>query len=99
MNDVAKGSQDPSRQLVPLGEALPALRDPYGRTGWYVGNYDEQQSGLNLLEYLRLLNKHKWLMLSIVVAFAVLGAIRSFMQIPLYTSTVRIQIERESRVV
>src|SRR5262245_38153429 len=99
MNDVAKGSQDPSRQLVPVGEALPALRDPYGRTGWYVGNNDEQQSGLNLLEYLRLLNKHKWLMLSIVVAFAVLGAIRSFMQTPLYTSTVRIQIEREARVV
>ena len=67
----------------------------------YGGGLGEEaeQSGLNLLEYLRVLNKHKWLILSIAAAFAVLSAVRTLMQTPLYTSTIRLQIDREAKVV
>ena len=104
MNNVPKGNQESGRQLVPVGEAVPALRDPYGRLALY-GAYgaslgDElEQSGLNIREYLRILNKRKWLILAIAAAFVVISAVRTLMETPLYVSTVRIQIEREAKVV
>ncbi len=102
MNDVPKENRETARQLVPVAEAVPALRDPYGRS---VGLYGEslgdesEPSGLDIREYLRILDKRKWLILSIVAAFVVLSAVRTLMQTPLYTATVRLQIDREQRVV
>ena len=46
-----------------------------------------------LLEYWRILYKRKWLVLSIVAAFMALNAVRTLMQVPNYTSTVRLQID------
>ena len=45
-------------------------------------------------KYWRILNKHKWLILGIAAAFVVLAAVRTLMQTPLYTATVRLQIDR-----
>ena len=42
----------------------------------------------------RILNKRKWLILGIAAAFVVLAAVRTLMQTPLYTATVRLQIDR-----
>ena len=39
--------------------------------------------------------KRKWLILSVALVFTVLGGVRTLMKTPLYTATVRIQIERE----
>ena len=39
--------------------------------------------------------KRKWLILSVILVFFVLGAVRTLLQTPLYSATVRIQIERE----
>ena len=58
-----------------------------------------EQSGLNIREYLRILNKRKWLILAIAAAFIVISAVRTLMETPLYVSTVRIQIEHEAKVV
>ena len=54
---------------------------------------ESEPSGLNLLEYWRILYKRKWLILGIAAAFVVLGAVRTLMQTPVYTSTVRLQID------
>src|SRR5262245_28166349 len=69
MNDVPRGYGGyggQGRQLVPIPEGVPALRDPYGRVSLYGGGLGEEgeQSKLNLFEYIRVLNKHKWLILS-----------------------------------
>ena len=46
-----------------------------------------------MLEYLRILLKRRWLILSIVAASLVFGAVITLMKTPLYTSTVRLQID------
>src|SRR6516225_3567853 len=104
MNDRANTSdnrQERGRNLVPAAQAVPALQDPYGRLAAYGGGVVEEvdQSRFNLLEYWRILCKRKWLILSIVAAFTVLGAVRTLMQTPLFTSTVRIQIDPVAKIV
>jgi uncharacterized protein involved in exopolysaccharide biosynthesis len=101
MNDLPRGDRGTARQLVPIAEGVPALRDPYGRVGLYGGSLGEEAepSGFNLLEYVRIVYKRKWLILSIVAAFAVISAVRTLMETPLYTATVRLQVDREARVV
>jgi succinoglycan biosynthesis transport protein ExoP len=99
MNDVPKGNG--GTQLVPVAEAVPALRDPYGRLGLYGGSVGEEaeRSGFNVLEYLRILYKRKWLILSIAASLVVINAVRTLMETPVYTSTVRLQIDQEAKVV
>ncbi len=43
---------------------------------------------------MRILNKRKWLVLSVIIAFVALGAVDTLMKTPLYTATVRLQIDR-----
>ena len=104
MNDQAaipNDSHGSGGQLVPTAQSIPALRDAYGRLAGYGGSVTEEpeQLGLTLLEYWRILYKHKWLILSITAAFIVLSTVRTLMQTPEYTSTVRLQIDPLSNVV
>jgi succinoglycan biosynthesis transport protein ExoP len=101
MNENPKGDRYADRQLVPIVEHLPAPRDPYGRLEPYGGSLGDEaeQSSFNLIEALRILNKRKWLILSITAAFVMLAAVKVLMQVPLYTATVRLQIDDEARVV
>ena len=73
--------------LVPFTQSVPALRDPYGPLGYPAGVPETPEPmGLNfLLEGWRILNKRKWLILSIAAAFVTIGAVRTLMQTPLYT--------------
>src|SRR5262249_31359470 len=88
--------------LVPAAQAVPATRDPYSsavsRYGYGYGYGAETPPAfqIDLLEYLRILVKHRWTILSIVVAALFLGAGITLMKTPLYTSTVRLQIDRNS---
>jgi capsular exopolysaccharide synthesis family protein len=52
-----------------------------------------ENSGVNLREYWRILNKRKWLIGSIISAFLMIGWLQTLMAIPMYTSAVRIQID------
>jgi polysaccharide biosynthesis transport protein len=104
MNDLANGPSDHrnDRQLVPITEALPALRDPYGRLALYGGGgiADESEPvGITLLEYWRILYKRRWLILWISLVVVVLAVVRALLQTPLYTSTVRVQIDRPMQIV
>jgi polysaccharide biosynthesis transport protein len=105
MNDgtpLADENRPTQGRLVPAGQTLPTGRDPYGPLGSYPGAYAEAapEFGLNLREYWRILIKRKWVVLSVLVAFVALGGVRALMMTPLYTSTVRLQIDRNvSRVV
>ena len=106
MNDQApEHGQIRGQQLVPLAETVPALRDPYGRIAPYRGGYgggvveESEASGLDLHEYWRILYKRKWLILGIAATFLVLGAVKALTQTPLFTSTVRLQIDRPLQIV
>ena len=99
MNDRANepnGNRQTAGQLIPAAQSVPAMRDPYGPLVGYPGTVADapEPFWLNLLEYWRILNKRKWLILSIAAAFVVLAAVRTLMQTPLYTATVRLQIDQ-----
>src|SRR5262245_18118352 len=104
MNDLASAPNSDNRnarQLVSVAQAGPVLRDPYGRFALYGGDVpeDSMQIGVLLLEYWRILYKRKWLILGVATAFVVLAALRTLMQTPFYTSTVRLQIDPPEKVV
>jgi capsular exopolysaccharide synthesis family protein len=90
----AEDGNAPSGGLVPLAQALPAARDPYAVPVPYGEAADAPQVfGLTLHDYLRILIKRRWLIVSIVGAAIVLGTVSTLMKTPLYTSTVRLQID------
>jgi succinoglycan biosynthesis transport protein ExoP len=93
-------SQKVAGQLIPAAQTVPAITDPYGYfPGYGQGETDGVRLfGLTVFDYWRFLNKHKWLILSIAAAFIAIAAIRTLMQTPLYTSSVRLEIEREAKI-
>ena len=78
------------------GTNVPAQRAPYGPLGDYGAAPADMGDDLaaTLLAYWHILQKRKWLILSIVAAVVALGAVRTLMMTPLYTATVRLQIDR-----
>ena len=83
--------------VVPSAQYAPATRDPYSSSvGPYYGPGADSGSEfqVDLLEYLRILIKRRWLILSIALASVVYAALSTLMQTPLYTSGVRLQIDR-----
>lgn len=88
--------QGRDRALVPAASSTPALREPYGPLGYPIGTGETAAEPTTLhllLECWRILNKRKWLIVSIAATFLVIGAVRTLMQTPLYTATVRLQID------
>jgi capsular exopolysaccharide synthesis family protein len=85
-----------ARGLVPAGETALASRDPYHYPGTAAAPAGDAPLDfhLDILEYLRIVVKHRWLILSIVAACVVLGVVITLMKTPLYVSTVRLQIDR-----
>ncbi len=79
--------------LVPAEQVVPAARDPY-RLGSYGYQDAASEFQIDLIEYLRIFIKRRWLIASIVTAALALGAVLTLLQTPLYTSTVRLQIDR-----
>ena len=89
--DRRQGSSSP--RLSPfLQYAIPTARSPVSRNCSRMPQ--ATHFGSKLLEYWRIFNKRKWLILSIAAAFVALAAVRTLMQTPLYTATVRLQIDQ-----
>lgn len=82
------------RAIVSAPSAVPMLRDPYAP----VGGEAIDDSGANLrrivLEASRVLFKRRWLIISITMLAVTLGAVRTLMMTPLYTASIRLQIDR-----
>jgi polysaccharide biosynthesis transport protein len=86
---------EPTCRLVPVAANLPAVRNPYGSPSGY-GQMGSEESGFlpTLLEYWRIVSKRKWQILSIIGSSLALGVLITLMQTPHFTSTVRLQIDR-----
>src|ERR1700730_848885 len=82
--------------LVPVSQQALLGRDPYSIAVPYGVDTTADATpvfGLSLHEYLRILIKRKWLILSILGVAIVIGTLTTLMKTPLYTSTVRMQID------
>ena len=82
--------------LVPVSQQALLGRDPYSIAVPYGVDTTADATpvfGLSLHEYLRVLIKRKWLILSILGVAVVIGTLTTLMKTPLYTSTVRMQID------
>jgi capsular exopolysaccharide synthesis family protein len=84
--------------LVPAATNVPVAHPPYGYGP--VSTPLEEVRGapgeitLLIVEFWRVLTRRKWLIASIAVACMLLGTLATLMSTPLYTATVRLQIDR-----
>jgi polysaccharide biosynthesis transport protein len=94
--DTAQESSAAGRALVTAGNSsvILAKRDQYYPRGLEAPEEGNDLAN-SLRQYLHILLKRKWLILSLTLVFFVLGGIRGAMKTPLYSSTARIQIDRE----
>jgi polysaccharide biosynthesis transport protein len=72
-----------------------AQRISQGAPGYGPPPLDEGTLAVTLRQYFYMAIKRRWLILGVALAFTILGGVRTLMKTPLYTATVRIQIERE----
>lgn len=89
-------------QLATVRPGQQSLRDPYLTGGQYPHGQSIEPPGFasTLKEYLRIFNRRRSLVLGILTAVVALGALKTLMTTPMYTSTIRIQIDRNvSKVV
>jgi polysaccharide biosynthesis transport protein len=78
------------------GPIAQAKRDPYVTQAYAAGAQgDGEDFGVILRQFIYMLIKRKWLILSAALVAAALGGVRTMLKTPLYAATVRIQIERE----
>ena len=83
--------------LQPAAQAVSAVRDPYRPMGGYgAGDISEETFGTTLLGYWRTIVKRRWLILSCVTVAVALGGLRTLMTTPLYTATIRLQIDQSA---
>jgi succinoglycan biosynthesis transport protein ExoP len=88
--------------LAPVGRPTGgAGLAAYDRTSVFTTNSFEPDGGLgfDLHELWRILNKWKWLVAGIAAAFMIAGLLWTLMVTPLYTSTVRLQIDRNAATI
>ena len=84
----------PGRSIAKAADAFPPAL-PNERGYGPLAQDDGESLATTLRQYLYMVLKRKWLILGVATVCAVAGAVITLMKIPLYTATVRIQIERE----
>jgi len=79
----------------PLNTAV-ALHQPYRLQTALERQHEEQAAddSLTLTDLLRIVLKHKWILLTVILLACAAAVIRSFLATPLYRSSVILQIER-----
>ena len=81
---------------VPASDDSLALREAYGGGPYPYGESDFPDFAETVRNYLRIVYRRRWLILSILGIVATLGTLRVLMLTPMYTATVRIQIEQNA---
>jgi succinoglycan biosynthesis transport protein ExoP len=105
MNDQAgalNGSGKMGGQLIPAVQTVPAIPELYGSLSGYPGGLaadGPELFGLKLFDIWRILNRRKWLILGTAAAVLTLGAVNTLMKTPIYTTGVRLQVDRPARIV
>lgn len=98
-NNLVAAANDPRStpgRLVPAARSYPALREPNPQVSGGYSAGAVASFAPTLREYWRILNKHKWVVLSVVAAVVALGIVSTLMMTPLYVASVRLQIDRNA---
>lgn len=94
--DAAQGLPEAGRSIMPAGVySVGPVRNSYGPADFGVSEAEGNDLAVSIRQYLHVVLKHRWIILSCVLAATALGAVKALITTPLYSSTVRIQIDRE----
>src|SRR5215467_1944002 len=98
MTRASEGQEPESRpnrqQLVSLTAPAPTTLDGYRGAYPTPIHAETTEFVAKLFEFWWLLKKRKWIVLSVLLAFLAIGALVALLTTPLYTATVRLQIDR-----
>src|SRR5215470_16495809 len=86
---------DENKQLVPHEEGTNGAVELLS-VGPRFARFDLSPREPHLYDYLLILRKHKWLILSFMLAVVTIVAIATFRTRPVYVATARIEIDREN---
>ena len=89
-----EGGPPASGAVVERRAESTSLSDPPREASEYYYGAPPGEVGFDLRNYLRILNKHKWLLGAVTAAFLVLGLLYVLLATRLYTATLRLQIDR-----
>jgi len=85
------------QQLVSVTASVPTTSGGYGYGGAYPAvNPEITGFAAKLVEFWWILKKRRWVVLSVLMAFLAIGLLLPLMTTPLYTATVRLQIDRNA---
>jgi polysaccharide biosynthesis transport protein len=89
-------SRPNGQQLVSQTLSAPTTLVGDGYRGAYPGAIDPETPGFvdKIFAFWWVLKKRKWVVLSVLLASLAIGALVTLMKTPLYTATVRLQIDR-----
>jgi capsular exopolysaccharide synthesis family protein len=86
---------EPANQSVAERRSYPINPiDPSRESSGYYYDASPVEAGIDLRNYLRILNKHKLLIGGVTAVFFVLGLLQVLLATRLYTATIRLQIDR-----
>lgn len=85
-----------SRQLEPASGPSTEIAESYRLVPRAADDpvWEETDLAAKIRDHWRIFNKRKWLILAIASTVLAIGTIRTLMTTPLYTSTIRLQIDR-----
>ena len=90
-------AHDEGRALIQSDTtAVGERRDPYGAVALGSALSEGNDLAVTLRQYLYMVLKRRWLILGVALVVFVLGGVRVLLQTPLYSATVRIQIDHEA---
>ena len=95
-SDLSRAAQP---DFEPTANMALALRQPY-RLQTAIERQQEEQvtdESLTLTDLLRIVLKHKWTLLTVILLACAVAAVRTFLSTPIYRSTVILQIDRAAQ--
>src|SRR5215468_4566454 len=93
MSQLPFGNSAAPGPLVPARNNTALTPEAHGPAAIYQGGASDDFA-VSFFRYWRILIRRKWLISAIAVASLALGALATLMTLPLYTATVRLQIDR-----
>lgn len=95
-DNLSGGNRASGGKLVPAEAIVPAQLGGYGPMTPYGPVGADGDLGTMLRDYWRIAVKRRWVILSVLVAVLALGTLLTLMKTPLYTATVRLQIDQQA---
>jgi len=87
---------DPKNALERRASPVTLLAEPFSWRSVPAGSFDPVSTGLPLREYLRILRKHRWIILTVVAVMVTVVSVVSFQMQPVYQASSRLEINGEA---